>query len=547
MKAFKLNFSNASTFSSAFLRKLQQRLIEHKWFFLILTASALVFMPFLGEHWVHDSYLVARYGYNYMAPRLFNQGRVLSSIYLRGLNILNMPFVPAMTLSVSLSIIILSLASYNVFKAAKESGVYGKLTGALALIGSAGIFFNLFVADTLMFIENATMSLGVLFAVLAARYAIRTKYVRSAILALLCVFSYQAVIAYYLPIVLLFPEKQELLPKHGLGTDENEINVFKLSSLICLVKRFFASFLQYARCKILPVAIYALVLASNYAFTRFVSSDARVAGSVSIRENVRSCYLAAVDFARDTMQMTPKYLYFAFLCAFSVLIILAALKIRSIWPIIRSVFGGGALIICALLPHVMMSYFYVMPRSAVALPGIGGLLIVAVSLSEVNKKSKRLDAMRKKPHNPIRWKALSIVSIVIAVAYTITISTVQLDMQLSSIRNNRLDAAETEEAAEIIREYEANSGLKITHIYVLRDSSTVFTRPGVRNYRDLTVRAMSVSWMVPPLLSNLLGRELQDLPTPDGARERLFGDREWDEFSAEQLVFDEEHLYFCIY
>ena len=529
------------------LYKIRELMRSHRLFFPILIFSGLVFSPFLGEHWVHDSYLIARYGYGYMIPRLLNQGRVISSLFLRGLNAVSMPYIPAMAFSVSLSLVFLSLASYTVFLMAKEQGLSGKMASVLALIGSAGIFFNLFVVETLMFYENAVMSFGALCAALAARSTLRGKYVPAVIFAVICVFCYQAVIAYYLPLVLLFKARRR-----------------KVRQVSCSI----ANYLMASPNKIIAFAIYALALASNYIFVRMVSMDARVTGTISYRSNIRGCYEAVIRFLRTTLGLTPTFLFTAFIVAFAVIILFNAFKSRTAWTVVRTVLAGGALVGCAMVPHVMMSYFYVMPRSAVGMAGLGGLLIVAMSSTrgalldgenahgpnpgdaglanghDFSSESDAKDPARKKGSIGIVPR---IVSLALASIFTLTIAWFQLDMQVSSIRNNKLDAAEIAVAADIIRRYEEESGIVVTHIYVLRDSRTIFRRDDFRNYGDLTIRALSVSWMIAPHLSDALGRELQGLPTPEGAYERLVAGHEWYEFSPEQLMFEDAFLYFCIY
>ena len=481
---------------------------EHKVFFLIFIISGLVFIPFFGEHWVHDTYLVARYGYGHMIPRLFNQGRVIASLFQRGLDAVPISYTTAMSISVLLSLVFLSLASYLVYVTAKEHGVSGKLGAATALIGSAGIFFNLFVVETLMFFESAAVSFGALTAVLAARAVLRGKYVPAFILAVVSVFCYQAVIAYFLPLVLLFP------------TDRRK--------------------------KIIAFAVYATALVTNYGFTRLISTDARVAGTVNIWANITGCYYEIRSFLSSTLQMTPKFLFFAFIFVFAVIITYQSVSSKKIQPLLRAAVACGALVVCAMLPHVMMSYFYVMPRSALALAGVGGLLVVAIAQG-TGERGERREERGERTGNDGCVRVLRVVSLVLAVVFTVIIAGFQLDMQISSIRNNRLDAVEIALAAEEIRKYEAESGFVITHVYLLNDSRTVFFRPDFRKYHDLTIRTLSVSWMVAPHFSDALGRELSDLPTPEGAFERLFAGREWDDFDPEQMVFEDNFLYFCIY
>ena len=57
---------------------------------------------------------------------------------------------------------------------------------------------------------------------------------------------------------------------------------------------------------------------------------------------------------------------------------------------------------------------------------------------------------------------------------------------------------------------------------------------------------MGTSWAVKEIISTFTGRTFKNTNVPQDVKEK-FLQNDWDRYNKEQLVFEEENLYICIY
>lgn len=472
-------------------------------FWISVLLAFLVFSPFLGEHWTHDSYMISQRGYDYSIEGLFNQGRVFSSYFLRLLEAVHMPCGVALTLSVGISLVVLCLASYIVYRMTVEYSIIDEsnhLRYFAAVIASTGIFLNLFVIDTFLFYESAIMSLGALCAALSARFFLRGRwrdYICSILLLIAAVFCYQADIAYFLPIVILF-----LFAKRE-GFEPT-------------LKRF-----------LLAVIFCAIAMLLNYVFLRITASDdKRVVGDLSFQYNIKQCILTFRDFLVDTLKFTPKYVYFGFGVCFGALFIYDAIRRKSFSQFIPVVLALVSLAGGSMLVHLPMTYFYVMPRSAVALAGL--VPIAALGTVIYTKHGDKL-------------------LIALCIVFSLFISQRQIDAQKNNYAANKLDDAELTLISDIVLNYEKKTGIEIKKLYFTDDPHPQYHRKNIGNYGDVTIRILAVPWVVHSRIETYLKRQLEAETMSKEDRSRLYSDNDWDRFNPEQIVFEGDAMYICNY
>ncbi|MDR2166442.1 MAG: glucosyltransferase domain-containing protein [Clostridiales bacterium] len=373
-----------------------------------------------------------------------------------------------MALSTGASLIFLSLSVFLVmwilFKYAKleERGI---LTQILAFIGVISLFFNLFLAETFMFFENAVMALGVLFCVIAACFFITKegwrRYVYSLVFLILGFFSYQASMAYFIPLIILFS---------GIKYDWN---------LKTLAHRTIFSGL-----------LYSAALLTNYFFILIVNAGGgRVAGGIDFADNVLRMILAFRRIISSSLGFTPRFVFFAALAVLFMIILYKGIKSKRINCLIACIASFAALAFAAMINHLPMTVFYVHPRSALALAGLGGLMIICMALMP-----------RASPNFIAKPVAIA------AFAFLMLISVIHIDAQRNSFANNLLDRVEISAIAQGIWTYEERTGITINLLQTIQGRPVMMHRPYFRDYMDVTVRALSVPWMVHPMISHYMGR-----------------------------------------
>jgi len=442
---------------------------QYHWFLCTLGYAVLIFSLFLrGQHRVHDSYLIEILGYESMFQDLFNQGfslfyqgRVLSGWFYQILAQINPPPTLVLSLSVIASVLFLSLAVfftlYMCYKYTNlgEKGIFAQV---LAFLGTIALFFNLFTLEIFLFFENAVMTFSILCAVLAALFFLKSgwrNYIITLLLLLLSIFSYQAGIAYFLPLVVLFEGA-----KSGYAIKDT------------------------ARKTLIAGLIYGLAMAANYTYILLVGPvDARFAGDADFLGNIMGMIAALISVISHNLRFFPRFGHFAFLAVFAILLI--TLNVKKPKRLLIQAISLIALSVAALIPHLPMGSFYVVPRSAVALGGLGGLMLILIALSA--EQSKKL-------------------LLIPGILFLLVTSVIHIDAQQNNLTNNHLDHAEIHAIAQRIWEHEAAGGEEITVLHTIRGRPTSFYRPYLRSYGDLTIRVLSVDWMIRHMLQHHMHR-----------------------------------------
>ena len=434
------------------------------WLFVMLLAAFIIFSPFLaGRQRVHDSHLIEIMGYQFLThgiadtavDSLVAQGRPISSLYYRILYVIDPPHTLVMSMSVAASLLFLALAAFVLLYMLDK---YVNI-GALAVLGAFALFFNPFILDSMMFYENSVMNMGALFAVLAvAAYFGRgvVKKALSMLFLLIAVFSYQAAAAYFMPLLVL-----------------------------CAAVRHNFDIKATAKDVLLGGLLYAAALLANYGFIWLVGSDdLRVAGDIDLAGNISGMMGYGMSVLASALGFTRPFRFFAGLVMlFVMLVISTRAALRELAVYAAAIFMLG---FAAMINHLPMSLFYVMPRSAVAFGGVGGLIILCMAVAD---------------NAPIRS-----IKGVAAAAFIAFIAANQVAIQQASFANDRMDYHEVAQIAARIVEHETQNSVEINTLHTIMAHPRTLQRPYIRNFHDVTIRALSIPWLVRPMLERQLGR-----------------------------------------
>lgn len=113
---------------------------------------------------------------------------------------------------------------------------------------------------------------------------------------------------------------------------------------------------------------------------------------------------------------------------------------------------------------------------------------------------------------------------------------------------NRLDEYRIKQIADAISEYEKSSGQEVTQIAVYIDADLEYYTyfDDMYDGGDLVVSSFDVEWSDVKAISYYTGVDYEKVD-PSGDMTMYFADRNWDSFSIEQLVFDNNTLHMCLY
>lgn len=197
---------------------------------IILLLSVILCFNFIKFHTVPDTYvMLVEEGYN--CTRYFNEGRIVTALFLYFGYLLNIP-LKIMTIFMSIvSIFCLSMSVYiiyNVF-AKKEDGLFKK---CIMLVGSYLVIFNPLSIEHLAYVESGIICLGTLLCVLSAKMlVVDHKEGLPIIMVCLAAICYQGVINVFITISALFIIFDESKWKE-------KIKLFVWVCLICIIALF---------------------------------------------------------------------------------------------------------------------------------------------------------------------------------------------------------------------------------------------------------------------------------------------------------------------
>ena len=98
-----------------------------------------------------------------------------------------------------------------------------------------------------------------------------------------------------------------------------------------------------------------------------------------------------------------------------------------------------------------------------------------------------------------------------------------------------------------ILKYEKENNIKINTIEYCTDKNTNYIYKNIRETREPTTRGFSGEWVFENTFNYYIPNHNFKVIKNQKIHKTIFNSKEWDEFSFEQIKFDKEKVYFCIY
>lgn len=115
-------------------------------------------------------------------------------------------------------------------------------------------------------------------------------------------------------------------------------------------------------------------------------------------------------------------------------------------------------------------------------------------------------------------------------------------------RVNAIDRMRGQLIYNEIFNYETASGITIKQVAFFQDDAVIYVYPDVVNSYENNLAAWSASWNYLSILETVSGRRFQQCDYPEALFAEHYDDKtNWDEFSAEQVWFENETAYVVVY
>ena len=482
--------------------------------FTILTCS-----PLLQMHLSSDTYNFIDEGYFDYADIFLQNGRVISAFmtYLGGVLNLNYEvFIIGMQI---LSVIIASFSIYILYKTIVEKVMGNEeeaykinIKNVLFLMSANLIIFNCMALEYFLYAENAVMCLGLFLCILSAKILTskqKHNYIKAAILLTISIFCYQGYISIFITLVVLFNiiDKQEYKTKK-------------------LIKQFFIA-------GILTVVSYLFNILEIYLANNLMGEiQERAGGLESILQNIINVIPISQGIFKYTLltnfNLWPNFISIIWIAITTIIVTCTQDKVSKT---IKYIFLVMIAIIATMLPVFVMQNPSIEARTSMSIGSIIGIsCIYLVSLD--------LD----------RYKKTQKIATIIIIAFFIfnTINTIQIFT--AHIVTNKIDSNMGHAIKQKIEEYEKDTGKSITKVAVQRDKNNrAFPYGYNKKLFSFTQRAFDNYRCIVEALNYYCNRKFQVVPMDMVIYETNFQGKNWDAYSDEQIVFENDIMYLCTY
>lgn len=495
-----------------FLEYIKKNKINIFIFLGMIIFAFIVCSNFLKEHYTNDSYYISAYGYDYYVRHFLLSNRMFSALFLLIFKWLDIPFYKEITIMAVILTFIMVLAWFILYKFViklmkkEKSIIYNILIGLASFL----VVFNMCTAEGLLYVKVGTMPFGILFAILGACILAtdrKFKYVISLILVTMSGLFYQATSAMFVLLALVL-----IAIKH-----KGNIKAIIKDTIFIAVIYGIAMIVNF-----IGVKIWAKILGDEFRKFEMPSIVAILATILKFGETILI----------DNVGIGPKYFYLALIAILTVIFIIGIiLRKKDYFMILEYVTLIILSIIIPIIPILATpATQYIEPRMAMCFGSIIGILIIfLLAVVEIDRNKYLLIAVA----------TITIFNFIINSVFLITASS-------ATLVTNRLDHFIVKDIIQEIEKYETTSGKTIKNVGVAFDKKYTMYYEGEPALRCYNVRSMGTSWAVKEIISTFTGRTFKNTNVPQDVKEK-FLQNDWDRYNKEQLVFEEENLYICIY
>ena len=503
------------------MKKAEVQMIEKKknnknqmyTFFVMLMFAVIICSNFFRMHFSQDTYCInVDYGYDRYIKHFLSIGRILGAVQMFITKKLNIPFETMVIGSSVSATILLTLSWFILYSYTVKIAKIGENKKKQLLIAGItfSIIFNFCTFETLVFAEAIVLAFSILCATLASciyTSNLKRKNVYTVILIFLTILAYQTSTSLFLIITLVFI---------AFKNKGNIKEILKKSIYVGLI---------YGVSMILGLLITKFL--GNY--LNWVERETTL---LSIKEMIQTIFKYLDFIVIKNFYIEPKGWNFIVIIFLTIIFIAQVIKSKEYFHILEYIVLVALCCIIPILPlmAIPIKDQYMETRMAMVFGALAGTLLLYLIL------------VMKADETKVIKDIISIITITLFVINSIYF----IRSSSENIATGYIDRNIAKSIIYNIEKYEKENDIKLKKIVVGYDTNPIYYYEGQIMLRSANGRGLATNFTVAPLIEYYCGEKYEWYVSQEEIDER-FLEKNWDAYSEEQLVFEGDTLYLCVY
>lgn len=503
------------------MKKAEVQMIEKKknnknqmyTFFVMLMFAVIICSNFFRMHFSQDTYCInVDYGYDRYIKHFLSIGRILGAVQMFITKKLNIPFETMVIGSSVSATILLTLSWFMLYSYTIKIAKIGENKKKQLLIAGItfSIIFNFCTFETLVFAEAIVLAFSILCATLASciyTSNLKRKNIYTAILIFLTILAYQTSTSLFLIITLVFI---------AFKNKGNIKEILKKSIYVGLI---------YGVSMILGLLITKFL--GNY--LNWVERETTL---LSIKEMIQTIFKYLDFIVIKNFYIEPKGWNFIVIIFLTIIFIAQVIKRKEYFHILEYIVLVALCCIIPILPlmAIPIKDQYMETRMAMVFGALAGTLLLYLIL------------VMKADETKVIKDIISIITITLFVINSIYF----IRSSSENIATGYIDRNIAKSIIYNIEKYEKENDIKLKKIVVGYDKKPIYYYEGQIMLRSTNGRGLATNFTVAPLIEYYCGEKYDWYVSQEEIDEK-FLEKNWDAYSEEQLVFEGDTLYLCVY
>lgn len=480
-----------------------KELLKDKELYIFSVITILFFGAFCILQYAPDTYSVFTNDLKHTVLHFLSCGRfVTGAAAYFAMGMLKLGQEGTYLLSYSFAVICMIISLYRLNKLIKKE----VKNNVMSILITTLIIINPFSLELYMYIEKGIMVLAVLLCVLAVEQI--EKFFRgnkksllwALFFMLIANFCYQGVVGLFVALCLIY------------------------------IIQYAKNIKEFIQNNIVVALTYGIPALINFLAVRFIFTNARVKGNMVLAESLSKMFVGTQRMIIDTYDLLPHYLFLTVIAILMGIIIYQSIRQKKPLAILGSIYLIVVTLFATVAPQILQdtSAIWFVARSSYPMAAIIGILLWYLGREfEIKAIAKNIIL--------IGMFVFLIIQFTNFMRYTI-----------DNYIGNYMDKTVTLEINQMIQEYEEKTGNKIEKIAVYSDSAMQYVYPGLQASGDMNIKAYSADWCIIKILKLYTGRDFEKIEIDTNKKEK-FAQKNWEHFSKEQVILEDNIMHLCVF